>query len=37
MTYRSAEKTLTDDEVDAVHEKVLLGLKSRFDAVLREM
>lgn len=37
MTYRSAEKTLTDEEVDALHEKVLLQLKSRFNAALREM
>ena len=37
MTYRSAEKTLTDEEVDAVHEKVVLELKSRFNAALREL
>lgn len=37
MTYRSAEKTLTDEEVDALHEKVLLQLKNRFNAALREM
>lgn len=37
MTYRSAEKTLTDEEVDEVHQKVLLELKSRFNAALREL
>lgn len=37
ITYRSAEKTLTDSEVDAVHEKVLLDLRDRFNAALREM
>lgn len=35
LTYRSNEKTLTDDEVSKVHEKVLEALKQHFDAKLR--
>ncbi len=37
LTYRDMNKTLTDEEVDAAHEKVVLELKGRFDAVLREI
>lgn len=37
LTYRDAEKTLTDDEVSAVHGKILSGLAEKLNAVLREM
>jgi phenylalanyl-tRNA synthetase beta chain len=37
LTYRAADKTLTDEEVVKVHQKVLDALKERLDAVLREM
>ena len=37
LTYRDSEKTLTDEEVVPVHEKVLGALKEKFNAVLREM
>ncbi len=37
LTYRDREKTLTDAEVQVVHEKVVLALKDEFDAVLREI
>jgi len=34
--YRSAEKTLTDAEVDAIHEKLVSRLVSRFGLVWRK-
>ena len=37
LTYRDKEKTLTDEEVAEVHNKVLHALKERLNAVLREM
>jgi phenylalanyl-tRNA synthetase beta chain len=36
FTYRSAEKTLTDSEVNATHAKVVDALKSRLQATVRE-
>ncbi|WP_046174021.1 phenylalanine--tRNA ligase subunit beta [Domibacillus indicus] len=35
LTYMNPEKTLTDEEVTAVHEKVLAALKEKADADLR--
>ena len=37
LTYRDRKKTLTDEEVAGVHNKVLEALKEKLDAVLREM
>lgn len=37
LIYRDSEKTLTDGEVDAVHEKVVLALKDKFNAILRKI
>jgi phenylalanyl-tRNA synthetase, beta subunit, non-spirochete bacterial len=37
LTYRAADRTLTDDEVVKVHQKVLAALRDNLDAVLREM
>ncbi|MBQ9708920.1 MAG: phenylalanine--tRNA ligase subunit beta [Firmicutes bacterium] len=37
LTYRDKDKTLTDDEVAKVHEKVLEALKNELNAVLREI
>jgi phenylalanyl-tRNA synthetase beta chain len=37
MKYRADDRTLTDEEVVKVHQKVLDALKEKFDAVLREM
>lgn len=37
LTYRDAEKTLTDDEVSKVHKNILSGLEKELNAVLREM
>lgn len=37
LTYRDAEKTLTDDEVSEVHKNILSGLEKGLNAVLREM
>ncbi|MBQ3925309.1 MAG: phenylalanine--tRNA ligase subunit beta [Firmicutes bacterium] len=37
LIYRDRTKTLTDAEVDAAHEKVVLELKDKFNAVLREI
>jgi len=37
LTYRDAEKTLTDDEVAKVHDKILAALESGANAVLREI
>jgi phenylalanyl-tRNA synthetase beta chain len=36
FTYRSAERTLTDAEVNAAHEKVVEQFKQRLQAVVRE-
>ena len=36
LTYRHAEHTLTDEEVGAVHEKVLAALEQSFGAELRK-
>ena len=36
MTYRSAERTLTDPEVNAAHEKLVNQFKQRLQAVIRE-
>lgn len=37
LTYRDKDKTLTDEDVAAVHGKVLEALKEELNAVLREM
>ncbi|MCR4601460.1 MAG: phenylalanine--tRNA ligase subunit beta [Clostridia bacterium] len=37
LTYRSADKTLTDEDVAGVHGQILEALKKEFDANLREM
>lgn len=37
LIYRDSEKTLTDKEVDAAHEKVVLALKDKFSAILRKI
>lgn len=37
LTYRDKNKTLTDEDVAKVHEKVLEALKDEINAVLREM
>lgn len=37
LTYRSAAKTLTDEEVAAVHQGILAALEKTYHAVLREM
>ena len=37
ITYRDPEKTLTDEEVNKVHEGVLNALKDNLNAVLREI
>ena len=37
LTYRDKDKTLTDEEVTAVHNGVLEALKNELNAVLREM
>ena len=36
ITYRSAERTLTDEEVNAVHQKVITALRERLGAEIRE-
>ncbi len=36
LTYRHDEKTLTDEETDSVHSKVVEALKDAFKAVIRE-
>jgi phenylalanyl-tRNA synthetase beta chain len=36
FTYRHAERTLTDNEVNAAHEKVVAELKSGLGAAIRE-
>lgn len=37
LTYRAKDRTLTDEEVVKVHDKVLEALKNKLNAVLREM
>jgi len=37
LTYRAADRTLTDEEVVKVHQKVLDALKEKLEAVLREV
>ena len=37
LTYRDRDKTLTDEEVTPVHNKVLKALKEKLNAVLREI
>jgi phenylalanyl-tRNA synthetase beta chain len=36
IRYRSPEKTLTDEEVEDIHRKVILQLEQNFGAVLRQ-
>ena len=36
FTYRSAEKSLTDTEVNAAHEKLLAQFKQSLEAVIRD-
>ena len=36
LTYRNPEKTLTDTEVNSVHEQVVTGLKTALGATIRE-
>jgi phenylalanyl-tRNA synthetase beta chain len=36
FTYRRAERTLTDAEVNGAHEKLVAQLKQRLQAVVRE-
>jgi len=36
LTFRSEERTLVDDEVNKVMEKILNGLKTSLNATLRE-
>jgi len=35
LTYRAADRTLTDEEIDAAHEKIVQKLRERFHAELR--
>ena len=37
LTYRDANKTLTDEDVAVVHDRILAALKGTFNAVLREI
>lgn len=37
LTYRAADKTLTDEDVAEVHESVLKALREKLNAVLRDM
>ena len=37
LTYRAADRTLTDEEVVRVHAKVLTALKEKWEATLRDM
>ena len=37
LTYRNDDRTLSDDDIAPVHEKILQELESRLNAVLREM
>src|SRR2546423_12086567 len=36
FTYRSAERTLTDEEVNAAHQKLVAQLKDSLEATIRE-
>lgn len=36
ITYRSPDRTLTDEEADAEHEKVLAALREKFDIQIRD-
>ena len=36
LTYRHDDKTLTDEEVDQIHSKVIELLKEKFKAVIRD-
>jgi phenylalanyl-tRNA synthetase beta chain len=36
IRYRSRDKTLTDEEVDRIHQKVILELEESFQASLRK-
>ena len=36
FTYRSLEKTLTDAEVNAAHEKIVAVFKTQLQAIVRE-
>ena len=36
FTYRNPERTLTDAEVNAAHEKLMTQLKERLGAVIRD-
>jgi phenylalanyl-tRNA synthetase beta chain len=36
FTYRSAERTLTDAEVNTAHEKVVQNLKQHLQAAIRD-
>ena len=36
LTYRHDDKTLTDEEVDQIHGKVIELLKEKFKAVIRD-
>ena len=37
LTYRHDDKTLTDEDVNAVHNKILTNLKEKLDVVLRDI
>jgi phenylalanyl-tRNA synthetase beta chain len=37
LTYRHRDKTLTDADVDKVHENILKALESKLNATLRDM
>ena len=37
LTYRALDRTLTDNEVTKVHQSILVALKERLNAVLRDM
>ncbi|GAB1475191.1 phenylalanine--tRNA ligase subunit beta [Bacillota bacterium] len=37
LTYRAADRTLTDKEVSGIHQGILLALKEKLDAVLRDI
>jgi len=37
LVYRASDRTLTDEETNEIHDKVLDALKTQFNAILREM
>ena len=37
LTYRAADRTLKEGEVNEINQKVLIALKDAYNAVLREM